>query len=242
VQNSNSDRSSLLQESVSRDYQRVDVSTRERASYVESINADELTGKSAATIKQEADKKAADEAKAAADAATKKAAEQKQSSDATSDDSDSSTDYKMNDTSDLTLTAADVAKSWSGVVPPTGFNTSHATGDIGNAYSFSQCTWWAYVRRHQLGLPAGSHMGDGAMWADTARSLGYWVDNNPHIGDVMVFQRGQEGASSTYGHVAIVEKVNTDGSVTTSESGASLNGGTISRTFTNVHDFQYIHF
>jgi surface antigen len=85
-------------------------------------------------------------------------------------------------------------------------------------------------------------MGDGAMWADTARSLGYWVDNNPHIGDVMVFQRGQEGASSTYGHVAIVEKVNTDGSVTTSESGASLNGGTISRTFTNVHDFQYIHF
>lgn len=41
---------------------------------------------------------------------------------------------------------------------PANFNPNHATGDVGNAYEFSQCTWWVYVRRHQLGLPAGSHM------------------------------------------------------------------------------------
>lgn len=43
-----------------------------------------------------------------------------------------------------------------------GFDPNHVTGDVGNAYAFSQCTWWAYVRRHQLGLPVGSHMGNGA--------------------------------------------------------------------------------
>lgn len=73
---------------------------------------------------------------------------------------------------------------------PDGFNPNHATGDTGNAYEFSQCTWWAYVRRHQLGLPAGSHMGNGADWANTARKLGYWVDGTPRVGDVICFQRG----------------------------------------------------
>lgn len=51
---------------------------------------------------------------------------------------------------------------------PANFNPNHATGDVGNAYEFSQCTWWVYVRRHQLGLPAGSHMGNGCQWADSA--------------------------------------------------------------------------
>ncbi|PJM73888.1 CHAP domain-containing protein [Bifidobacterium primatium] len=125
---------------------------------------------------------------------------------------------------------------------PAGFNPNHDTGDTGNAYAFSQCTWWAYTRRHQLNLPVGSYFGDGAMWADSARAHGYWVDNTPRVGDVMVFQRGQEGASAQYGHVAIVEKVNADGSVTTSECGATYNGKPFSRTFKNVHDFQYIHY
>ncbi|KAB8294546.1 CHAP domain-containing protein [Bifidobacterium avesanii] len=126
---------------------------------------------------------------------------------------------------------------------PEGFNPNHATNDYGSSYSFSQCTWWVYIRRHQLGLPVGTHYGNGHMWADSARALGYWVDNTPrNVGDIMVFRQGQEGASSQYGHVAIVEAINPDGSVTTSECGASYNGRTFSRTFTNVHDFQYIHY
>lgn len=126
---------------------------------------------------------------------------------------------------------------------PAGFDPNHATGDVGNAYDFSQCTWWVYLRRHELGLPVGSHMGNGNMWANSARALGYWVDNTPrHVGDIMVFRAGQEGSDSSYGHVAIVEKINPDGSIVTSESGASLNGKTYSRTFTNVSDFEYIHY
>lgn len=127
---------------------------------------------------------------------------------------------------------------------PDGFNPDHATGDTGNAYAFSQCTWWAYVRRHQLGLPAGSHMGNGADWADTARKLGYWVDSTPRVGDVICFQRGQYDSDLTYGHVGIVENVGQDGSITTSECGAAYNGKPFSRTFTaeQARQLQFIHY
>ena len=126
---------------------------------------------------------------------------------------------------------------------PEGFNPNHETNDKGSSYPFSQCTWWVYNRRHELGLPVGTHYGNGHQWADSARELGYWVDNTPrNVGDIMVFRQGQEGASSRYGHVAIVEAINPDGSITTSECGASYHGKPFSRTFTNVHDFQYIHY
>ncbi len=128
-------------------------------------------------------------------------------------------------------------------VLPAGFDPNHATGDAGNAYEFSQCTWWAYVRRHQLGLPVGSYMGNAKDWSGSARSLGYWVDNTPrNVGDIVVFQAGQEGSDSSYGHVAIVEKINPDGSIVTSECGAVMNGKTYSRTLSNVHALSYIHY
>lgn len=128
-------------------------------------------------------------------------------------------------------------------VIPSGFNANHATGDTGNAYEFSQCTWWVYTRRHQLGLPVGSYFGNAYQWATSAKALGYWVDNTPrHVGDIVVFRQGQEDASTEYGHVAIVEKINSDGSIVTSESGEVMDGATYSRTLTNVHDYQYIHY
>ena len=46
-------------------------------------------------------------------------------------------------------------------------------------------------------------MGDGADWANTARKLGYWVDNSPRVGDVICFSRGQYDSDLTYGHVGI---------------------------------------
>ncbi|MDK6295385.1 MULTISPECIES: CHAP domain-containing protein [Gardnerella] len=130
-------------------------------------------------------------------------------------------------------------------VLPKGFNPNHATGDTGNAYEFSQCTWWVYIRRHQLGLPVGSHFGNGNMWADSARSLGYWVDNSArHVGDIMVFRSGQAGSDPFYGHVAVVEKINSDGSIETSECGASYQGRTFSRKFDakEVSQYQFIHY
>lgn len=124
---------------------------------------------------------------------------------------------------------------------PAGFNPNHDTGDTGNAYSWSECTWWAYVRRHQLHLPVGSYLGNGEDWAASARRLGYWVDGTPRSpGDVMVFAAGQDGASVEYGHVAIVERINDDGTVLISECGSAYHGVTHYRTL-SPSNHSFIH-
>lgn len=105
-----------------------------------------------------------------------------------------------------------------------------SSGDTGKAYPFSQCTWWVYIRRHQLGLPCGSYFGNGGQWANSARAHGYRVDRTPSAGAIMVFAPGQDGSSPVYGHVAVVERVNGNGTVTTSECGARLHGRPVTRT------------
>lgn len=128
---------------------------------------------------------------------------------------------------------------------PEGFDPNHATGDSGNAYPYGQCTWWAYERRVQLGLPVGSHFGNGSMWGESAKALGYWVDNTArHVGDIISFSAGQEGADGYYGHVAIVEKINSDGSIEISESNVKGLGVISQRTFTadQASKLTYIHY
>ncbi|MBU8984284.1 CHAP domain-containing protein [Bifidobacterium bifidum] len=121
----------------------------------------------------------------------------------------------------------------------------HRTGNTvgGSAYPWSQCTWYAYRRRvYYYHLPTGSYMGNGQDWANTGRSLGYLVNRTPHVGAAMVFRAGQLGANSRYGHVAVVERVNSDGSVLISECGASLQGVAQWRTIYNAGNFQYVHY
>ena len=86
-------------------------------------------------------------------------------------------------------------------------------------YDTYQCTWWAAMRRNQIGKPVDAHMGNGAQWNDTAARLGYKVSNNPKPGDVMCFEGGVLGSDGYYGHVAVVEQVNSDGSILISQSG-----------------------
>ena len=72
------------------------------------------------------------------------------------------------------------------------------------------------MRRTQLGLPVGSHLGDGGMWAD----------------------------SNAWGHVAIVEKVNGDDSIEISEANVNGQVGPFRRTIEakQTHEYQYIHY
>lgn len=128
---------------------------------------------------------------------------------------------------------------------PAGFNPNHESGDMGDTYPWGQCTWYAYKRRAELGLPTGSGFGNAQAWAASASAKGYWVDNTArHIGDVVVFAPGQANADSYYGHVAVVEKINTDGSIEISESNVKGLGVISSRTFTasEAGQFQYIHY
>jgi surface antigen len=97
-----------------------------------------------------------------------------------------------------------------------------ATGaDQGSMPSYQrfQCTWWAAIRRQQIGRPVDAHMGNGGWWDDTARRLGYPTGGAVRVGDVMVFELGVHGSSAVYGHVAVVEEVRADGSVVISQSG-----------------------
>ena len=80
------------------------------------------------------------------------------------------------------------------------------------------CTYYVYNRVAQLGKPIPSpSMGHAFMWSDSARSMGYNVSHTPKTGTVAVFRQGVAGSDPTYGHVAFVEKVFSDGSVLVSE-------------------------
>ncbi|WP_258186099.1 CHAP domain-containing protein [Bifidobacterium sp. UTBIF-68] len=127
---------------------------------------------------------------------------------------------------------------------PSGFDPAHATGDEGNGYAYGQCTWWAYTRRHELGLPVGSRFGDGRQWADSARALGYWVDASPREGDIVVFRPGQAGADPVYGHVAVVEHVDASGGIRISEANISGRVGPFQRDLDarQAGELEYIHY
>ncbi len=116
-------------------------------------------------------------------------------------------------------------------------NSQIARASAGNRYAFGNCTWYAYERRAQLGRPVGSFWGNAATWASYARSAGYLVNNRPAVGAVM-----QNGGG--YGHVAIVESVNADGSITLSEMNYAGNFNRVtSRTMSagSAAGFTYIH-
>jgi len=101
-------------------------------------------------------------------------------------------------------------------------NAYLAKASVGNRYAWGNCTWYAYERRLELGMPVGSFWGNASSWASYARQAGYLVDGNPTPGAVM-----QNGGG--YGHVAIVESVNPGVSVTISEMNGYRFGGGFAR-------------
>lgn len=96
-----------------------------------------------------------------------------------------------------------------------------ATG--GNKYAFGNCTWYAYERRVQLGLPVGSNWGNASSWSYYAAAAGLAVDTTPTAGAIM------QDRSGYYGHVAIVESVNPGVSITISEMNGYRWGGGFNR-------------
>jgi surface antigen len=85
------------------------------------------------------------------------------------------------------------------------------TSKAGNNYSYGYCTWYAYNRRVELGMPAYRSLGNANTWDNRARAAGITVSNIPIPG--AIFQTD----SGYYGHVGIVESVNSDGTINISD-------------------------
>lgn len=106
----------------------------------------------------------------------------------------------------------------------------------GNKYDYGYCTWYVYNKRAQIGRPVGSFWGNAVTWASYARSSGYTVNNTPEVGAVL-----QNGGG--YGHVAFVESVGGDGSVTVSEMNYAGWNVVSTRTISagQASGYNYIH-
>lgn len=104
----------------------------------------------------------------------------------------------------------------------------------GNNYPFGQCTWGAYNRMAQLGTPIEWFSGDGGnggSWGQSAQAAGYNViKGKPTVGWAVSFPGGVAGSSPGYGHIAVVEYVNPDGSFLVSETNV-INGGSGTRSW-----------
>lgn len=92
----------------------------------------------------------------------------------------------------------------------------------GNQYPFGQCTWGAYNRMAQIGKPIEWFAGDsgnGGSWGAAAKAKGYTViKGKPEVGWAASFYGGLAGSTPPYGHIAVVEYVNPDGSILISET------------------------
>ena len=90
----------------------------------------------------------------------------------------------------------------------TGASISNSVSSGRNYYTSGQCTYYVYDR---VGGKIGSTWGNANNWANTAASAGYTVNNRPSAGAIM------QSTAGAYGHVAYVESVNSNGSITVSE-------------------------
>lgn len=106
-----------------------------------------------------------------------------------------------------------------------GLPTPPPGSAAGDNFTYGQCTYWADLRYHQLTgywVPWG---GNANQWAyGAAQSSGWIVSSTPHVPSIIVLQAGVQGASP-YGHVGVVEKINSDGTVYTSSWNWYANGG-----------------
>jgi surface antigen/LysM repeat protein len=95
-----------------------------------------------------------------------------------------------------------VGFSWGGQSPVYG----------GSGYDYGYCTWWAAVRRAEIGRPIPSNLGNASTWKALAAASGLGVGSQPAVGAVI-----WTPPRDYYGHVGFVEDVLPDGRVLISE-------------------------
>ena len=142
--------------------------------------------------------------------------------------------FKYNsNTSNSTSSNSSSSSSSSSTTTSTSRQTTSSTS--GNLYTAGQCTWYVYDR---VGGKIPSTWGNANNWASAAQSAGYTVDNSPKKGSILQTSEG------SYGHVAYVESVGSDGSVTISEmnySGGPYVTNTRTISASQAQSYNYIH-
>src|SRR5438105_12462078 len=95
-------------------------------------------------------------------------------------------------------------------------STNPPSPQLGSA--LGNCTWYAHGRLRELGYNTTQlekMSGDASLWGEQAQVNSINFDNTPTVGSIAQTDTGAEGR----GHVAVVESVNADGTVTVTESG-----------------------
>lgn len=114
---------------------------------------------------------------------------------------------------------------------------NYAPNSIGGSIgTFGNCTWYAYGRMLELGysqtLLYAFALHDAYTWAIKAVGVtGVTVDTSPTVGAIAELD---SGSFSSLGHVAVVESLNGDGTITVTESSYST-------TTTSAWDFLWHH-
>jgi surface antigen len=93
-----------------------------------------------------------------------------------------------------------------------------AGGSTLNRFFYGQCTYWANYRYHQLTGVWIPWLGNAYEWYQQAINYGWHTSDypNPNGPSIIVLGPYVQNDLSPYGHVAVVEKINGDGTVTTS--------------------------
>jgi surface antigen len=100
-----------------------------------------------------------------------------------------------------------------------------------NRFYYGQCTWWAAYRYYQLTGINVAWTGDAYAWPAGASANGWDVSTQPHVPSIIALPPGDQGAGA-YGHVAIVESINSDGSLNVSTWNWGANPGAVTSYIT----------
>lgn len=108
-----------------------------------------------------------------------------------------------------------------------------SSGGGNNLYTSGQCTYYAFSKRPDI----GNTWGNANNWANAAAQSGYTVNNSPSAGAIL------QSTAGGYGHVAYVDRVNSDGSIQVSEMNYQGVGVVSSRTISAsaAGAYNYIH-
>ena len=143
-----------------------------------------------------------------------------------------STMNKLNSVSHTTSSSSSSTSNSSSV---TSTSTKTTSSTKNNLYTAGQCTWYVYDK---VNGALGSTWGNANNWANAAKAAGYTVNHHAKAGSIL------QTTAGSLGHVAYVESVNSDGSITISEmnyTGGAYVTDTRTISASEVSAYNYIH-